>query len=461
MPALLGVRSSFWLVATHSNRNIDTFDDLAGPPPNIRPPPSQPASTILDARDSNNLNVFFEHFDSSEQPQYPTPSLRFSQGEQNPGQGALGFAWPPPTFEGSWSQPRTNAGMLIANHGYSNTLVPTPISYDSDVIQGAAFLAHSAAGNTEFGVPIFDVSDIFDHQELGESSRSPPGSTGGQAQIGVAAGVMMQRPHASLSRHSSSYHEDTVLVHDPYQRASQFSRFEQEPPPHVPGMTFGSDPHFHMQGFMAPPGQPTEEAVINGLARTVDYSLHPASSAENTRPSSPVSSRPVPKPKNCSEPSNMVDNKRHDAEEDVGAVSRPRKRRKSHIKEEINAIEEIEALPQKQRKGKAGAKRRRTSPAQEAPLKRSRAHSMTKNKPNLSEEQKRQNHIASEQKRRLMIGQGFEEMDELVPELKGANHSKSVKLEIAARFLTDLIEGNSFLRDKLAEAGVNGYNSSS
>lgn len=65
---------------------------------------------------------------------------------------------------------------------------------------------------------------------------------------------------------------------------------------------------------------------------------------------------------------------------------------------------------------------------------------------NLTEAQKRENHIHSEQKRRNLIRQGFEELCALVPELKAGGYSKSAVLIHAANYLDDLKKGNAQLR---------------
>lgn len=68
---------------------------------------------------------------------------------------------------------------------------------------------------------------------------------------------------------------------------------------------------------------------------------------------------------------------------------------------------------------------------------------------NLSEEQKRENHIKSEQKRRTLIKEGFDDLCELVPSLHGGGFSKSVMLSMAADWLEALISGNQQLREQL------------
>jgi hypothetical protein len=64
---------------------------------------------------------------------------------------------------------------------------------------------------------------------------------------------------------------------------------------------------------------------------------------------------------------------------------------------------------------------------------------------NLTEAQKRENHIHSEQKRRNLIRQGFEDLCSLVPELSSGGYSKSAVLVHAANYLDDLKKGNARL----------------
>lgn len=69
---------------------------------------------------------------------------------------------------------------------------------------------------------------------------------------------------------------------------------------------------------------------------------------------------------------------------------------------------------------------------------------------NLSEEQKRENHIKSEQKRRTLIKEGFDDLCDLVPGLRGGGFSKSTMLTMAAEWLEDLLKGNEALATQLA-----------
>lgn len=68
----------------------------------------------------------------------------------------------------------------------------------------------------------------------------------------------------------------------------------------------------------------------------------------------------------------------------------------------------------------------------------------------LTEEEKRANHIASEQKRRNTIRKGFKEMTEIIPTLKNINNSKSTILFKAVEYIKHLDKRNRNLREKIA-----------
>ena len=77
---------------------------------------------------------------------------------------------------------------------------------------------------------------------------------------------------------------------------------------------------------------------------------------------------------------------------------------------------------------------------------------------NLTEDQKRSNHIRSEQKRRNIIKQGYEDLNDLVPNLKTGGFSKSAVLTETTRFLEEIHHGNNsmeaYLRSLAAEKGI-------
>jgi len=136
--------------------------------------------------------------------------------------------------------------------------------------------------------------------------------------------------------------------------------------------------------------------------------------------------------------------------------SRPRKRRKGNLKvEEAEDEHNVSLMPQK--KIRSGAAKndissRRSSLDENTPKReRSQSGDLKSGRENLTSEQKRSNHILSEQKRRNLIKQGFDDLCVLVPELKGGGFSKSAMLTKAADWLENLIQGNEKLKLQLAK----------
>jgi len=74
-------------------------------------------------------------------------------------------------------------------------------------------------------------------------------------------------------------------------------------------------------------------------------------------------------------------------------------------------------------------------------------------KPRLTEEEKKQNHIASEQKRRQAIREGFDRLTELVPGLEGQGRSEGLVLKRTVEFLREKIEERRTMVERIEQAG--------
>lgn len=74
-------------------------------------------------------------------------------------------------------------------------------------------------------------------------------------------------------------------------------------------------------------------------------------------------------------------------------------------------------------------------------------------KPRLSEHEKKQNHIASEQKRRQAIREGFDRLTELVPGLEGQGRSESVVLKKSVDYMRAQVEERRILIEKIERLG--------
>jgi hypothetical protein len=210
---------------------------------------------------------------------------------------------------------------------------------------------------------------------------------------------------------------------------------------------WGSDANFNrIQGYTPNSEKETAESLTKEQLKVLEC-FEPSKSADNTRPSSPLHTKgPLPHSR-LTELTKVQE-----------ADTPPRKRRKSRNNKDTpneEAQEEtVTPKPVRRRKPKveragsitsavaddvAGGKRRKSA-----------ANNSKVSRENLSEEQKRENHIKSEQKRRTLIKEGFDDLCDLVPGLRGGGFSKSTMLAMAAEWLEDLLKGNEALAAQLA-----------
>ncbi|CAI0647215.1 Protein max [Colletotrichum siamense] len=75
-------------------------------------------------------------------------------------------------------------------------------------------------------------------------------------------------------------------------------------------------------------------------------------------------------------------------------------------------------------------------------------------KPRLTEAEKKQNHIASEQKRRQAIREGFDRLTELVPGLEGQGRSEGLVLKRTVEFMRDQLAERRAMVERLENSGV-------
>lgn len=221
-------------------------------------------------------------------------------------------------------------------------------------------------------------------------------------------------------------------------------RRTSQPPVEV---QWGSDTRFNRATSYVPDSARETYDALEAVQLSYMACIEPSKSAATTRPSSPngeSSSTARPPVRNGVNP----DTTENDAD------APPRKRRKSRngkedAEEEDDSTAESTGKGSKKRKGKAdgpgapgengtSGKRRKSGTGAKAA------------RENLSEAQKRENHIRSEQKRRTLIKEGFDDLCELVPGLKGGGFSKSTMLTMAAEWLEDMLKGNQQLTSQLA-----------
>ncbi|KAL3469878.1 hypothetical protein BJX99DRAFT_240440 [Aspergillus californicus] len=404
-----------------------------GAPYELAPiPPRGPA--ILDDDESNMLDNFFTTINSNSFPSdfwLPGP-----QNETNRAFGLPGFDWSaelPPTFEGSTtSLPQPSFPHRGADKPLS--IIPEHSSSNPDIValyQNGLNEPDISFGNQSF--PAFSNLDYPQYKEHGKERQ--------QSNL-----LPSKRPSTSSQTHMLvGFHTNKMLfdVHDPISPEQQLST-------KVRPLHWGSDSSFMDQGYVAPPDQPDEEQRTKELLGNLEC-LEPQSSATNTRAPTPdriANYHPVPWAN--SEAVNHISEMGKDYGDTMEDFSHPKK--KQRVKREDDDLSDGDNLQQRLKRSKG---RRMSS---DASRKSKTSQSSKNSRENLTEEQKRSNHILSEQKRRNLIRTGFEDLCTLVPGLKGGGFSKSAMLTQAADWLDEMIDGNRALKTQLANMkAMNGY----
>lgn len=228
----------------------------------------------------------------------------------------------------------------------------------------------------------------------------------------------------NASEHIQQHNQQNEAEHNPLFQTSDFKR----------SYTFGTDSSFNSPaGFAAPPTRGHEDANARPSRTGQDHADLIVRSimgapATDVGPTESTQAPPMRaengSDKDKSEPESSGDE----------SSERPRKKRKRS---------KLRAAKDSPRKVARNAKTRRTSLAEETNgRKRPSAAAQKLYRENLSEEQKRFNHILSEQKRRNLIKQGFDDLHDLVPEIRNGGLSKSSVLTEAGNFLEKLIQDN-------------------
>jgi hypothetical protein len=210
---------------------------------------------------------------------------------------------------------------------------------------------------------------------------------------------------------------------------------------------WGSDAAFGAsQGFLSPNDADKE------IERTQSQTLESAFTLDREGPGAEASRATSPKVHRRTKSLGEVN-------DDVDQDYRPKKRRKSKFQEDdedddspVCAQAQFSNRKRKPtKKGTAGSPTADTEPGHKRRKSAAAGASAAAKaaRENLTEDQKRENHIRSEQKRRTLIREGFEDLGELVPGFRGGGFSKSAVLIMAADWLEELIQGNQVLRGRL------------
>lgn len=213
---------------------------------------------------------------------------------------------------------------------------------------------------------------------------------------------------------------------------------------------WGSDVSFGSNNFTPRSQKETSEALEQERL-TYMACLEVNQSAANTRSSSPVQT-PLKSPLKLKTRSPIIAVK-----EDPDSPARKRRKSKAtndYVDSDDSVLQQAArkrskpsmALDSASPPGADRTEKRRKSSGKASASKTARE--------NLSEAQKRENHIKSEQKRRTLIKQGFDDMEALVPGMKGGGFSKATMLTMATEWVENMKEGNQRLQEQLASMGI-------
>ncbi|KAL7275572.1 hypothetical protein RUND412_001498 [Rhizina undulata] len=217
-----------------------------------------------------------------------------------------------------------------------------------------------------------------------------------------------------------------------HQQQQQQQQHHHHPSPHMTAhslLNFGTDTNFAPNGYHPPPHPSVLDKEVE-IRSKVFSAFSKEESAMTTAVNSPAE---IKYERIGGEETEEDDSTPFRDEDTTPSPSRSG----SAAKRRAEGADDLNYL-----KASRKARTRRTEPNSKSSKKKTPGSK----RDNLSEAQKRENHIHSEQKRRNLIRQGFEDLCALVPELRSGGYSKSAVLAHAANYLDELKRGNAKLR---------------
>jgi hypothetical protein len=248
-------------------------------------------------------------------------------------------------------------------------------------------------------------------------------------------GMMSEQLAALLPNHSEQGSIDAQVAAQ-FSNVPQSELVERHKPNLKRSYTYGTDAAFNSNGYV-PPNPHAEEEItyrlINDVFRAQPFLRQPAPGPDGENPPSPTGHINLPA-SFVTVPSDAEQSEDETSGEDDGeGYAKKRRRTKNGSKGSGTQRKSISGRSGKRKSSvdDHSGRKKRLSTAGQKP-----------HRENLTEEQKRSNHILSEQKRRNLIKRGFDDLHDLVPEIRNGGLSKSSVLMEAAAFLENIIADN-------------------
>lgn len=446
------------------------------------PPTTAPGPAILDDFESSALDTFFEDV-LTEQLNFSNQFSNDSTGEDLNGSDGWIDSLPPQFHGTTTSFPQHSAGDItipkeISFHlspmvnGSSNYSSPTtPLKPSADVLAAASTLVQSGGEDSQRNT--VDQSIYLD-QSLHVHSQEFRHNH--QFHYAPYDGLPAEMPDFSMGslpqnqRSRSEPFDGTLLAFlQGDSMNTQTNNLHSRP---ANNLDFGTDKNFVEGGFLAPKDQLSPQKLIKLVLSRIDC-FHPQDSPVSSHPPSPTfnkqwqhaGTRPLGSTFIRQDASASIQNSQilqsiEDGSvstkdcKDVRQIASPlrRKRRQTKASGESSVQRDTVPLPSPPKRRKAcsvnSLKNEVVSPKKTATLREKRK--------NLTEAEKRHNHIDSEQKRRDSISKSFKNLNLLVPELRSNDHSKSDRLKHAAKWIERMKQGNEQLKAQLASIKMDG-----
>lgn len=244
-------------------------------------------------------------------------------------------------------------------------------------------------------------------------------------------------------------HSTSHVGLNPYQPIQTLLASEASKP-----FNYGSDPQFAKNRFIAPANQRTEESITMEVLRQFQC-LDPQGSVDSTRASSPFAERRTGLALKSTDPMDSIT--RTLETENVIKPLPKRKRLSTTQEKEDFLFEESPLSPQKSRIDfpvkKRGRPKTLKSESQTAAQGQHPRKKRAREK--LSDEEKRSNHVNSEQKRRDEQNRQWNDLLDFVPGIKEGYRSKCDKIVYANRWLQQLLEANERMESYLRARDFN------
>jgi hypothetical protein len=303
-----------------------------------------------------------------------------------------------------------------------------------DDLQAASTLYHNSQSSyTNTNATTAANNNNRSHSFHGAPSSDRPPSANGAPNLDSNGKPMILTPHGPINEQLAALipnhnQEGTLDAQFAAQwvgtNAIQMYNHELERPNLKRSYAFGTDESFNNPaGFSASLAQESTDQ----MTRNFMHAIRPSQSSSRTIEEGPEHGR-LP---NAHSAELSDDEQSEEATSDEDEDDKPsKKRRKSNPGKDSL------------RKAAKNGKSRKAAAADESSRRKRASAAQKLQRENLTEEQKRSNHILSEQKRRNLIKRGFDDLHDLVPEIRNGGLSKSSVLTEAANFLEKMIEDN-------------------